>query len=335
MSAKNMNGPRVGRCRSGLFTPSRWAPLIAACLLFGGGHPELAGGATLQELFAGATINVGNSGMSDWQLISLDATSGAIPDLSQITVVPLVDDLSNPGLQLFGNGQLSVSGINAIDLLFQFRVHALAGGNSFVNHTLTMTGITFGSDGGITYISDEITNHDGADLGPTLVIADNESDVNQFTSTSTYAPQSGVFVETNVFVTGLSSADSINLSSFSQRFSQTGPAVLAGDYNRKGKVDAADYVVWRNNVGAPAGTLPNDINSGPIGQAQYNTWRSNFGNTSGVASSAAEHAIVPEPATALLTMILMAMASVFRTPRAATMLGVRRGLDRLHLHSLR
>ncbi len=58
---------------------------------------------------------------------------------------------------------------------------------------------------------------------------------------------------------------------------------LAGDYNQDGKVDAADYVVWRKNPGAFGGD--------PAG---YNTWRTNFGRTSGSGSGSA--AAVPEPA---------------------------------------
>ena len=51
-------------------------------------------------------------------------------------------------------------------------------------------------------------------------------------------------------------------------------AALAGDYNRNGKVDAADYVKWRKNPGNFGGT--------PGG---YNTWRANFGKPPGSGSS--------------------------------------------------
>ncbi len=50
-----------------------------------------------------------------------------------------------------------------------------------------------------------------------------------------------------------------------------------GDYNTDSIVDAADYTVWRDNLGAPAGTLQNDTDGGIIGQAQYDTWRANYG----------------------------------------------------------
>ncbi len=52
---------------------------------------------------------------------------------------------------------------------------------------------------------------------------------------------------------------------------------LPGDYDNSGLVDAADYTVWRDNVGNPAVGLRNDVDSGVVGEAQYNTWRENYG----------------------------------------------------------
>ena len=72
---------------------------------------------------------------------------------------------------------------------------------------------------------------------------------------------------------------------------------LSGDYNNDGVVDAADYTVWRDNEGAPAGTLLNDADGGMIGQAQYDTWVANFG-----ASLPSPSATIPEPAAGLLVV---------------------------------
>jgi phospholipase/lecithinase/hemolysin len=74
---------------------------------------------------------------------------------------------------------------------------------------------------------------------------------------------------------------------------------LPGDYNEDGVVDAADYTVWRDNVGAPAGTLPNDGDGGVIGPAQYGTWKANFGITSSSLASVSTTS-VPEPTNLLL-----------------------------------
>ena len=156
-----MNSSRVGRPQPKRFSCGQWV-LLAAALLGSGMCYKPACGATLQALLSGGSMNVGNSLISDWKLLSLDATSGTNPDLSLINVNPLVGDPLNPGLQLTTASQLSITGINAIDLLVQFRVDALSGSNSFTGHTLSLTGIDFGSDGGIAYVSDEVTSHLGA-----------------------------------------------------------------------------------------------------------------------------------------------------------------------------
>src|SRR6185436_12866356 len=74
---------------------------------------------------------------------------------------------------------------------------------------------------------------------------------------------------------------------------------LAGDFNNDGKVDSADYVVWRKNAGT-MNVLMNDPHGGTIGSAQYNTWRANFGQFApgGTASTQA----VPEPSTGTLVL---------------------------------
>jgi hypothetical protein len=92
-----------------------------------------------------------------------------------------------------------------------------------------------------------------------------------------------------------------------------------GDYNDDGLVDASDYVVWRKNVGAPAGALPNDIDGGTIGPAQYQTWRANFGEPNGAAAGEAgafTQAEVPEPTT-LALFVFAAAGGCFRRFRGA------------------
>lgn len=56
---------------------------------------------------------------------------------------------------------------------------------------------------------------------------------------------------------------------------------LPGDYNANGVVEAADYTVWRDNVGGPPGALANDADGGVIAAPQYETWRANFGSRTG------------------------------------------------------
>ena len=51
---------------------------------------------------------------------------------------------------------------------------------------------------------------------------------------------------------------------------------LPGDYNDDHVIDAADYTVWRDNLGTTA-PLPNDLVGGEIGSGQYEQWKQNFG----------------------------------------------------------
>lgn len=91
-------------------------------------------------------------------------------------------------------------------------------------------------------------------------------------------------------------------------------AGLAGDYNENNRVDAADYILWRNNIGAPAGTLHNDTAGGTIGTAQYNLWRANFGASAG--SGAAQVSAVPEPTIVCMVLMVATMAGLPRRRRA-------------------
>jgi hypothetical protein len=79
---------------------------------------------------------------------------------------------------------------------------------------------------------------------------------------------------------------------------------VVGDYNENGRVDAADYVLWRKNPAAFGGT--------PAG---YNTWRANFGSTAGAGAALGEAAGVPEPGSALLLILAAVTALQLRGGR--------------------
>lgn len=83
---------------------------------------------------------------------------------------------------------------------------------------------------------------------------------------------------------------------------------LTGDYNNDGIVDAADYTKWRDNLGAPAGTLLNDVDGGIIGIAQYQT----FANSFGTAALPTLMAVVPEPAALVLTVLCWGFSAARR-----------------------
>jgi hypothetical protein len=80
-------------------------------------------------------------------------------------------------------------------------------------------------------------------------------------------------------------------------------AALAGDYNSDGKIDAADYTVWRDNLGAA--TIPNRGAgiTGVVGPDDYNYWKSHFGM--GAGSAAAFGTAVPEPGTIAILLAVL------------------------------
>jgi hypothetical protein len=88
---------------------------------------------------------------------------------------------------------------------------------------------------------------------------------------------------------------------------------LPGDYNQNGTVDAADYVLWRNNLGSGT-ALANDDTPG-VGPDDYTRWRARFGQTAGGGSIATTNAAVPEPAA--LGLFLAGMLMICFCRRAA------------------
>ena len=87
---------------------------------------------------------------------------------------------------------------------------------------------------------------------------------------------------------------------------------LPGDYNNDGFVNMADYTVWRDNVGAGAGTLgDNDTVGGTIGPGQYTLWKTNLGNMAG-ASAARQFgaASVPEPSSVVGIILLLGLGGL-------------------------
>jgi T5SS/PEP-CTERM-associated repeat protein len=82
-------------------------------------------------------------------------------------------------------------------------------------------------------------------------------------------------------------------------------AGLAGDYNQDGRVNAADYTVWRNNLGSGT-ALPNDDTPG-VGPDDYTRWKMHFGESSGSGAGAtgfaSAYVTVPEPASLALLLV--------------------------------
>lgn len=94
------------------------------------------------------------------------------------------------------------------------------------------------------------------------------------------------------------------------------PAGLAGDFNNDGTVDAADYTVYRDNLGlsdaALNGNGTGDV-SGTVVPSDYTLWVASYGNSSSTSSAAS----VPEASTGVLAMLAMFIGGVLRRSRAS------------------
>jgi hypothetical protein len=89
---------------------------------------------------------------------------------------------------------------------------------------------------------------------------------------------------------------------------------VPGDYNGNGTVDAADYTVWRDSLGANGSGLAADGNGdNTVNGLDYAYWKTRFGNTSGSGSDfAAGAGNVPEPSTFAALCVAIGMAAALR-----------------------
>jgi autotransporter-associated beta strand protein len=95
-----------------------------------------------------------------------------------------------------------------------------------------------------------------------------------------------------------------------------GPVV--GDYNNDGKVDSADYVTWRRQLGAATLANRDPNNVGPVDETDYISWRAHFGELAVGGSGAGANldfgngAAVPEPAIIALLLLAAPFALALR-----------------------
>jgi probable HAF family extracellular repeat protein len=88
------------------------------------------------------------------------------------------------------------------------------------------------------------------------------------------------------------------------------PVQIPGDFNNDGRVDAADYVVWRKGLGTT------------YTQNDYNVWRAHFGQTfftggPGATAGSSNNA-VPEPTTSMLFVFAVVTLHLIRRPKSAS-----------------
>ncbi len=113
----------------------------------------------------------------------------------------------------------------------------------------------------------------------------------------------------------IANADSINNVS-GQPFFKRLPVLsleiaplLPGDYNNDGTVSAADYTVWRDNLGSTTAKLPNDATPNLVFASDYEVWRNAFGTS---ISSLTSFAVPEAPALQIAPLVAIALGVPLR-----------------------
>ncbi len=79
--------------------------------------------------------------------------------------------------------------------------------------------------------------------------------------------------------------------------------LLPGDYNRDNMVDAADYNVWRDNLGSTLQLQADGNSDGRVNSEDYYVWRSRFAAVNQVVSALA----VPEPTAMGMSLLMVGL----------------------------
>ncbi|MEN1681288.1 MAG: hypothetical protein AAGJ46_17000, partial [Planctomycetota bacterium] len=224
-------------------------------------------------------------------------------------------DGEGSSLTLKGSSVLNADSVNeGVDLILEDTAVANLGSLDTGTSTSTPPSIMQGTN---TVMAD--AGFDG-EFVSLIIINSDEAVVNLASTTQSSSPAGELIINGLTDESYDDNPDAFNIVNWDAvspvRGLSIAGAPLGGDYNGDGVVDAADYTIWRDSVGASAGTLPNDIDGGIIGVDQYLTWRTNFGYQSGPAPAA----VVPEPAS--LLFVLAAAAGLPRRRRLDGLRGV-------------
>ena len=97
------------------------------------------------------------------------------------------------------------------------------------------------------------------------------------------------------------------------------PAVLAGDYDNNGVVDAGDYAAWRKSLANGTSLDHNEtVTLGSTDEQDYAAWRANF-RASGFGSGNSlteSNTSIPEPTSLVLALLALSGPLLARRTRS-------------------
>jgi hypothetical protein len=136
----------------------------------------------------------------------------------------------------------------------------------------------------------------------------------------------GDIAEIIIYARALSTTETNQVYSYLTSKYLAAPVFLGGDYNGDGTVDAADYVVWRDNLGQFYGLTnenPAAETEGFVDEEDYGYWVANYGTRAGGLTA---NVIVPETSAASLLLQATSIIAMFnlscpRSQRKVTSVG--------------
>ena len=184
---------------------------------------------TLNELFAGGSIQVDDKHFKQWGLEVLDASFGAVPDLNLITVEGLsaLPDPNNadpgPGFRIFGNGELLVSGVQYIDLRIGFHVDVTSPPEMIKDASANLVSSTR-TNNAFIHVTEWLSNPSGS-LGLGQLFIDQDFVVFSPFSVATFdriafPPQDEIYCEKDLHLEGTLPSDFAEIQTLEQRYSQ-------------------------------------------------------------------------------------------------------------------
>ncbi len=238
---------------------------------------------------------------------SLDGWNVFGNDAQNVTVTNSIALDEDNSLSLTGNGQfnsfsgitqgITVAGGETVELQASFFIPS-QGGISGTNNSVALQVEFYDLFGGQLFSGDFISKEE-------VLLATGSTTTDQWLTESINEIVPSGAVEARLVVV------------FSQPTGQAGSVFvddlifnvsvpLLGDFNNDGIVDAADYTVWRDNLGAAesTGVLNGNGDGGVVDVNDYQLWVANYGSViSSLSQTSASVTTIPEPSSYVLLVL--------------------------------